>query len=147
MPRGVAVSLPTRVPDIRKGDVVVVLQGRDAGKRGTVDRVLRRRKTAYGRGPRLRPDAAPLSDAAVVVEGVNMAKRHQKPRPRTNQTDRVPQIQQGGILDIALPLSLSKVMLVCPRCDQPTRIRHQALTDGSRIRVCRNCNEPIEARS
>jgi large subunit ribosomal protein L24 len=147
MPRGVTVSLPTRVPDIRKGDTIVVLQGRDAGKRGTVDRVLRRRKTAYGRGPRLHPDAAPLSDAAVVVDGINMAKRHQKPRPRTNQNDRVPQIQQGGILDIALPLALSKVMLVCPRCDQPTRIRHQALTDGSRIRVCRNCNEPIEART
>ena len=69
MPRGVAVSLPTRVPDIRKGDTVVVLQGRDAGKRGTVDRVMRRRKTAYGRGPRLHPEAAPLSDAAVVVDG------------------------------------------------------------------------------
>ena len=104
-----------------------------------------RRPTAAARGSAR--DAAPLSDAAVVVEGVNMAKRHQKPRPRTNQTDRVPQIQQGGILDIALPLALSKVMLVCPRCDQPTRIRHQALTDGSRIRVCRNCNEPIEART
>ncbi|MBM4407508.1 MAG: 50S ribosomal protein L24 [Chloroflexi bacterium] len=146
MARGVTVSLPTRVPDIRKGDTVLVLTGRDAGKRGVVDRVMRRRPTPYGRGPRLRPDAAPLSDAAVVIEGINMAKRHTKPRPRANQSDRVPQIQQGGILDIALPLSLSKVMLICPRCDQPTRARHQAAADGASVRVCRNCGEPIEAR-
>lgn len=147
MARGVTVSLPTRVPDIRKGDTVLVLTGRDAGKRGVVDRVMRRRPTPYGRGPRLRPDAAPLSDAAVVIEGINMAKRHTKPRPRTNQSDRVPQMQQGGILDIALPLALSKVMLICPRCDQPTRARHQAAADGSSVRVCRNCGEPIEARA
>jgi large subunit ribosomal protein L24 len=146
MARGVALSLPTRVPDIRKGDTVVVLTGRDAGKRGTVDRVLRRRKTAYGRGPRIRPDAPVLSDAAVVVDGINMAKRHQKPRPRASQSDRMPQVQQGGILDIALPLSLGKVMLVCPRCDQPTRVRHQALGNGQRVRQCRRCNEQIEAR-
>ena len=146
MRRGATVSLPTRVPDIRKGDTVVVLTGRDAGKRGVVDRVMRRRPTPYGRGPRVRPDAPALADAAVVVGGINMAKRHTKPRPSTNQNDRMPRMQQGGILDIALPLGLSKVMLVCPRCDQPTRVRHQTLTDGQRVRVCRNCGEPIEAR-
>ena len=145
--RGVAASLPTRVPDIRKGDTVVVLTGRDAGKRGVVDRVMRRRPNPYGRGTRVRPDAATLSDAAVVIDGINMAKKHQKPRPRANQNDRVPQVQQGGILDIALPLSLGKVMLVCPRCDQPTRIRHQALENGQRVRQCQKCNEQIEARA
>ena len=108
MARGVAVPLPTRVPDVRKGDTIVVLTGRDAGKRGTVDRVLRRRKTAYGRGPRVTPTAPALSDAVVVVDGINMAKKHQKPRPRANTNDRVPQVQQGGILDIALPLSLAR---------------------------------------
>jgi large subunit ribosomal protein L24 len=147
MARGVAISLPTRVPDIRKGDTIVVLTGRDAGKRGTVDRVMRRRKTAYGRGPRLTPDAPALSDAAVLVDGINMAKRHQKPRPRANQNDRVPQVQQGGILDIQLPMPIAKVMLVCPRCDQPTRVRHQSLENGQRVRQCRKCNEQIEARA
>ena len=147
MARGVDVSLPTRVPDIRKGDTIVVLTGRDAGKRGTVDRVLRRRKNAYGRGTRVKPDAPALADAVVVVDGVNMAKKHQKPRPRTNQNDRVPQVQQGGILDIALPMPLGKVMLVCPRCDQPTRVRHQSLENGQRVRQCRQCNEQIEARA
>jgi len=146
MTRSIPSSLPTRVPDIRKGDTVLVLTGRDAGKRGVVDRVMRKRPTPYGRGTKVHPDAAPLSDAAVVIEGVNMAKRHTKPRPRANQNDRVPQMQQGGILDIALPLALSKVMLICPRCDQPTRARHQSAADGSSVRVCRNCSEPIEAR-
>src|SRR5688500_16421167 len=73
MARGVAASLPTRVPDIRKGDTVVVLTGRDAGKRGVVDRVMRRRPNPYGRGTRVRPDAATLSDAAVVIDGIHMA--------------------------------------------------------------------------
>jgi large subunit ribosomal protein L24 len=144
-----SVSLPTRVPDIRKGDTVIVLGGKDAGKRGVVDRVMRRRSTTYGRHRLPRPDAPSLSQAHVVVQGINIAKRHTKPRQQStqNQVAGVPQIQPGGILDIAQPLPLSRVMVVCPRCDKPTRVRHELMSSGQRVRVCRNCGEPLEAVS
>lgn len=142
-----SVSMPTRVPDIRKGYTVVVLAGKDAGKRGTVERVMRRRGTTYGRHKLPHPDAPALSQAHVVVNGINIAKRHTKPRPSQSQSDRVPQMQQGGILDIAQPLPLSKVMLVCPRCDKPTRVRHTDLASGQHVRVCRHCGEPLEVVS
>jgi hypothetical protein len=67
MPARTSVSMPTRVPDIRKGDTVVVLAGKDAGKRGTVEKVMRRRGTTYGRHKLPHPDAPSLSQAAVVV--------------------------------------------------------------------------------
>lgn len=114
----------TRVPDVRKGDTVLILTGKDASKRGTVERIVR-------------PDR-------VVVEGLNIAKKHQKPRARTNQGDRVPQMQQGGIIDIARPLAMSNVMVVCGRCDQPTRVAHTVLESGKAVRVCRRCGEPLE---
>jgi large subunit ribosomal protein L24 len=53
-------------------------------------------------------------------------------------------MQQGGSLDISQPLPLSKVMLVCPRCDKPTRIKHTDLASGQHVRVCRHCGEPLE---
>jgi large subunit ribosomal protein L24 len=82
---------------------------------------------------------------SVVVEGINIAKRHTKPRQTSSSTDRMPKIQQGGILDIAQPLPIGKVMLVCPKCGQPTRIGHQTLDNGRRIRVCKHCGEALEA--
>ena len=91
--------------NIRKGDTVLVLAGKDRGKRG------------------------------VVVPGINMAKRHQRPRSRT---------QQAGILDLPVPLHLSNVQVVCPRCDKPTRIANQVLDDGRHVRVCKHCGEQIE---
>ncbi|HVA86643.1 MAG TPA: 50S ribosomal protein L24 [Candidatus Saccharimonadales bacterium] len=139
-----SLHLPTRMPDIRKGDTVIVLGGKDAGKRGVVDRVMRRRTATYGSHRLPKPGAALLSQAAVVIEGINVAKRHTKPRQSTNATDRVPQMQQGGILDIAQPLPLGKVMLVCPRCDKPTRVRHARLESGISVRVCRHCGEQLE---
>jgi large subunit ribosomal protein L24 len=57
----------------------------------------------------------------------------------------MPKIQQGGIMDIALPMDVSKVMLVCPKCDRPTRVGHTTLDDGRRIRVCKHCGEALEA--
>ena len=79
-----------------------------------------------------------------MVEGINIAKRHTKPRQTSGRTDRMPKIQQGGILDIAKPVDASKVMLVCPKCDHPTRVRHTVLDDGRRVRVCSHCGEAIE---
>jgi large subunit ribosomal protein L24 len=104
--------------NVRKGDTVVVLAGKDRGKRGTVERVER---TKRGLG--------------VVIPGINMAKRHQRPRTRT---------QQAGILDIPVPIHVSNVQVICPRCGKPTRIAHQQLENGSRVRVCKHCGEQIE---
>jgi large subunit ribosomal protein L24 len=143
MSRQVAPTRITKVPEIRKGDTVVVLAGKDAGKRGVVDRVLRHPQGSILRRRRW-STVSPLAEAAVVVEGLNIAKRHTKPRQTSSSTDRMPKIQQGGILDIAQPMPLSKVMLVCPKCDQPTRIAHTTLENGRRIRVCKHCGEALE---
>jgi large subunit ribosomal protein L24 len=104
--------------NVQKGDTVLVLAGKDRGKRGTVERVER---TKRGLG--------------IVIPGLNMAKRHQRPRTRT---------QQAGILDLPVPIHVSNVQVVCPRCDKPTRIGHQVLENGSRVRVCKHCGEQIE---
>jgi large subunit ribosomal protein L24 len=139
-------SRPTRVPDIRKGDEVLVLKGKDAGKRGTVERVVRSphaaRKvlTKYGSAWRRR---SPLAGLSVVIEGLNIAKRHTKPRAKQGRTDRQPRVQQGGILDIAQPIHASKVMIVCPHCSQPTRVKHATAADGRSVRVCSNCGEAL----
>ncbi|HEV8054624.1 MAG TPA: 50S ribosomal protein L24 [Candidatus Limnocylindrales bacterium] len=130
MPR-TAEAPQMKVPEIRKGDQVLVLTGKDAGKRGVVDRVVR-------------PDK-------VVVEGINIAKKHTKPRARQGRNDRSPRVQQGGIIDIARPLSVSNVMVVCPSCSQPTRVGHNQPSEGKgrSIRICRRCGEALtrEGRS
>ena len=109
--------------DVRKGDTVLVLAGKDRGKRGTVERV---EKTKRGFG--------------VVIPGINMAKRHQKARTRT---------QTAGILDIPVPIHISNVQVVCPRCNQPTRVAHGRLEGehARSTRLCKNCGEQIEGRS
>jgi large subunit ribosomal protein L24 len=106
--------------DVRKGDTVLVLAGKDRGKRGTVDRV-ERTKRGYG----------------VVIPGINMARRHQRARSRT---------QQAGILDIPVPIHVSNVQVVCPRCNKPTRVAHGRLEGekGRRTRLCKHCGEQIE---
>jgi large subunit ribosomal protein L24 len=95
---------------IRKGDRVVVLSGKDRGREGTVT-------FAY-------PDKG-----RVIVDGANVAKRHQKP---TRQT------QQGGIIDKEMPIHVSNVALVCSSCG-PTRIGYRFADDGRKVRVCRKC--------
>jgi len=106
--------------NVKKGDTVVVLAGKDRGKRGVVERIER---TKRGLG--------------VVVPGINMAKRHQRAKTRT---------QSAGILDLPVPLHLSNVQVVCPRCDRPTRVSHQMLEGTThRVRVCRHCGEQMEA--
>jgi large subunit ribosomal protein L24 len=137
----------TKVPEIRKGDTVVVLAGRDAGKRGKVEHVIRR-------------DAAPSAVRSgyrrtsvkggvfVVVDGLNIARKHTKPRQRSSGgMGSMPTIDPGGILDHALPLPASRVMVVCGHCDRPTRIAHRILDNGSRVRVCKHCGEPLEVQS
>jgi large subunit ribosomal protein L24 len=135
-----------KVPEIRKGDTVVVLAGKDAGKRGTVDRVIRRQASPSSARSVFRRGSA-AGGVSVVVEGLNIAKRHTKPRQTAGTNDRVPKIQQGGILDIAQPLPVSRVMLVCSSCGKPTRIAHATLDTGRRVRVCRHCGEQMEGKA
>jgi len=136
----------TKVPEIRKGDRVVVLSGRDAGKSGVVERVVRRDPAASGARGLYRRGSG-RGGVEVVVEGINVAKRHTKPRQVSGGPNQMPRIQQGGILDIAQPLPVGKVMLVCPHCDRPTRIAHTTLANARRVRICRHCGEQLEARS
>jgi large subunit ribosomal protein L24 len=102
---------------IRKNDNVVVLTGRDRGKRGRVLRVL----PAKGR---------------VVVEGVNFIKRHTRPNPQRNV--------KGGIVEREAALHASNVQIVCPECGAPTRVGRRALADGRRVRFCRKCNGVLD---
>ncbi len=140
----------TKVPEIRRGDTVVILTGKDAGKRGTIERIVRDpqglKKTRTKYGSRL-DRMSPLVTTSVVVEGLNIAKRHTKPRQSAGTNDRTPKVTQGGILDLAQPLSIGKVMVVCSHCDKPTRIAHRTLDNGRRVRVCRHCGEQLETKS
>ena len=146
MPPASRPTRATRVADIRKGDEVLVLTGKDAGKKGTVQRVITNRqgwkKTTDKLGSGWQRNS-PLAMAAVVVEGLNIAKRHTKPRQIAGRTDRQPRIQQGGIMDIAQPINASNVMVICQACSEPTRIRHDHAADGRSVRVCSNCGEPL----
>ena len=135
-----------RVPDIRKGDQVLVLKGREAGKKGTVEHVVRNgqgfKKSVAKYGSTWRK-VSPLASVAVIIEGLNIAKVHTKPRQKQGRTERQPRIQQGGILDVAQPILASKVMIVCPHCSQPTRVKHGVAGDGRSIRLCANCGETL----
>jgi len=137
----------TKVPEVRKGDIVIVLSGRDAGKRGKVERVIRQ---AQSPSP-LRSGYRRVSirgGVSVVVEGLNIARKHTKPRQRSQGgPGSMPTVDPGGILDRAMPLPASRVMVVCGHCDRPTRVGHRLLDNGSRVRTCRHCGEPLEVKA
>jgi large subunit ribosomal protein L24 len=99
---------------IRKGDRVRVLAGKDKGKDGTVMR------------------AMPEKDK-VIVEGVNLAKKHQRPTRVT---------MQGGIIDKDMPIHVSNVALLCPK-DGPTRAGYKVDGSGAKVRICRKCGQEI----
>jgi large subunit ribosomal protein L24 len=103
---------------IRKGDTVEVLSGDDRGARGSVHQVL--------------PD-----EGRVVVSGVNLVKKHQR---RTGDVR-----TQVGIIEREAPIALSNVALVCPRCSKATRVGYRILENGSKVRVCKSCDETIES--
>ena len=104
-------------PSIRKNDNVVVTTGKDPGKRG---RVLR-----------MTPESNRL-----VVEGVNIIKRHTKANPQKNI--------KGGLVEREAPLHASNVQLVCPECGKPTRIGKKILEDGRKVRICRKCEGVVD---
>ena len=101
---------------VRRGDMVAVLGGKERGKRGKVLRVV----PAAGR---------------VLVEHVNMIKKHQRPTQK---------LRQGGIIEREGALALSNVLVVCPRCDKPSRLGVKILGDGRKVRTCRRCGESID---
>lgn len=130
-----------KVPEIRTGDTVVVLHGKDAGKRGKVDRVIRNPVTEQKAGGIWRrASSRPLS---VVIAGVNVAKRHTKPKQTMSKNTQA-QVTAGGIVDKPMPIDVSNVMLVCPRCDRVTRVKHERLGSGQSVRVCGHCREQLE---
>ena len=135
-----------KVPEIRKGDTVVILAGKDAGKRGTVDRIIRRQAAPSAARSVFRRGSS-AGGVSVVIEGLNIAKRHTKPRQTAGTSDRIPKMQQGGIMDIPMPVPLSRVMLVCTSCGKPTRIAHATLDTGRRVRVCRHCGQQLEGKA
>jgi large subunit ribosomal protein L24 len=116
---------------VRKGDLVQVLSGKDRGKQG---RVL---------------EARP-KEGRVLVENLNVIKRHTRPRPMSNPSRMgAPQIQPGGVIEKAGPIPVSNVMLVCPVCNRPTRvgtITREGKSGPTRIRVCRraDCGQEID---
>jgi large subunit ribosomal protein L24 len=101
---------------IRKGDTVVIIAGKDSGKKGKVRRAL------------------PDEDRAI-VEGLNMIKRHSRARRAT---------RQAGIIELEAPIHVSNVMLICDKCGNPTRIGYRFLDDGKKVRICSSCREVID---
>jgi large subunit ribosomal protein L24 len=102
---------------IRRNDTVVVTTGKDSGKRGRVLKVL------------------PVRNR-LIVEGVNIIKRHTRPNPQRNI--------KGGIVEREASLHASNVQLVCPECQAMTRVGHRILNDGRKIRICRKCEGVVD---
>ena len=101
---------------IRKNDTVLVIAGKDKGKKGKV-------RFAYPKNER------------VLVEGINFIKRHARATG---------QVRQAGIIEREEPLNVSDVMLVCGKCNRPTRVGFRSLADGKKVRICHSCNEVID---
>ncbi|NPV88876.1 50S ribosomal protein L24 [Coprothermobacteraceae bacterium] len=101
---------------MKTGDMVQVISGKEKGKRGKIIKAFPR----YG---------------TVVVQGVNIVTKAVRP----SQKD-----PQGGLKKFEAPIRASKVMVVCPKCDKPTRVQHKVLQDGTKVRVCARCGESLD---
>ena len=101
---------------IRKNDTVLVITGKDRGKKGKV-------RFAYPKKER------------ILVEGINFIKKHSKAKG---------QMKQAGIIDLEAPINVSNVMLFCDKCNHPVRIGYRFLEDGRKVRICRSCREVID---
>ena len=101
---------------IRKNDTVLVIAGKDKGKKGKV-------RFAYPK------------KEVIIVEGINFIKKHSRAQG---------QVKQAGIIDLEAPIRVSNVMLFCQKCNRPTRIGFTFLEDGRKVRICRSCKEVID---
>ena len=99
---------------IKKGDKVMIIAGKDRGRNGMVEKVLTKEK-------------------AVIVAGMNLYKKHVRPQKEG---------ERGGVIEVARPLSIGKVMLICPKCGQPTRVGWKG-EGKEKYRFCRKCGEKI----
>ena len=102
---------------VKTGDRVMVIAGKDKGKVGNVKKTM-------------------PSESKVLVEGANMVTKAQKANPMANI--------QGGLVKMEAPIDNSNVMIVCPSCEKPTRVKH-AIVDGKKVRVCKKCGEQLDA--
>jgi large subunit ribosomal protein L24 len=109
--------MPLLASPVKKNDNVIVITGRDRGKKGRVLRVV-------------------PGKTRVVVEGVNFIKKHTKPNPQRNI--------KGGIVEREAALHASNVQIVCSECGKPTRVGHRRLDDGSAVRFCRKCQGVLD---
>jgi len=101
---------------VKKDDRVIVISGKEKGKIGKVLKIVPKRDR-------------------IVVEKINMIKRHTRPGPN---------VATGGIIDKEGSLPVSNVMLICPKCTDPTRCGSRTLEDGARVRICKKCGETID---
>lgn len=101
---------------IRKNDTVLVIAGKDRGKKGKIRKAMPK-------------------EQKVIVEGVNMIKRHSRARGVA---------RQAGIIELEAPIHVSNVMLICSKCNKPARVGFRFLSDGRKVRVCRACDEVID---
>jgi large subunit ribosomal protein L24 len=102
--------------NIRKNDTVVILSGKDKGKKGKVRRAIPEKNE-------------------VVVEGINMIKRHSRARRAA---------RQAGIIELEAPIYAAKVKLVCNKCGKPARVGFRLLEEGKKVRICTSCGEVID---
>jgi large subunit ribosomal protein L24 len=102
--------------NIRKNDTVLVIAGKDKGKKGKV-------RFAYPK------------DEQILVDGVNFIKKHIRARK---------EVRQAGIIEQEAPIHVSNVMLLCSKCNRPARVGFRFLEDGRKVRVCRSCHEVID---
>ncbi len=101
---------------IRKNDQVLIISGSEASRKDNKGKVLK---------------ALPKQNK-IIVEGMNLVKRHTKPSQKH---------PQGGIMEFSAPIHISNVMLICSKCNTPTREKHKILDDGSKVRICSHCGE------
>jgi large subunit ribosomal protein L24 len=101
---------------IRENDTVLVITGKDKGKKGKV-------RFAYPK------------EGRIIIEGINFIKKHSRARG---------QVRQAGIINLEAPIQVSNVMLLCQKCNQPTRVGFTFLEDGRKVRICRSCKEVID---
>lgn len=98
---------------LKKKDKVIILSGKEKGKKGEVLKLI--------------PESG-----HIIVSHINFVKKHTRPNPKKGS---------GGITQQEAPINISKVMLLCSKCNQPTRIKMDKLADGKKVRVCRKCGE------
>lgn len=104
---------------LKVGDKVKVMSGKDRGRESEIEKVF-------------------LRQGQVLLAGINLYKKHVKPRPGGGR------LKQGGIIDVAKPLPASAVALICPKCGQPTRVGYQVSQKGESLRICRKCSQVID---